>query len=60
MWDSIYDTVQAISKYETPKPLINDNVEYESINVEPRDVLVTSEPMLEHAQGNYLCFFKVD
>ncbi|XP_062109173.1 protein NO VEIN [Humulus lupulus] len=52
MWDSIYDTVQAISKYETPKPLINDNLEYESINIEPRkDVLVTSEPMLEHAQG---------
>ncbi|XP_030507403.2 protein NO VEIN [Cannabis sativa] len=49
MWDSIYDTVQAISKYETLKPLINDNVEYESISVEPRnDVLVTSE---QHARG---------
>lgn len=53
MWDSIYDTVQAISQYDIPKPLINDNVECESINVEPsiKDAPVTNGPLLEHALG---------
>ena len=53
MWDSIYDTVQAICQYDVSKPLINDNIEYESINVEQsmKDAPVTGEPVVKDAPG---------
>ena len=58
MWDSVYDTVQAISQYDMSKPLISDNLEYESINVEPsmKDALMTREPMVGHTLGGYFFF----
>ncbi|PON33820.1 Histidine kinase-like ATPase, C-terminal domain containing protein [Parasponia andersonii] len=53
MWDSIYDTVQAISQFDISKPLINDNVEYERIDIEPsmKDAPVTSEPIAKQLLG---------
>ncbi|EXC16976.1 hypothetical protein L484_021633 [Morus notabilis] len=50
MWDSIYDTVQAVSQYDLSKTLINDDCEYESIDVEPstKDVRVIPEPTADH------------
>lgn len=56
MWDSVYDTVQAISQFDVSKPLISDNCKYESIDVEPstKDSKVIPEPKAERTLGEYL------
>lgn len=56
MWDSIYDTVQAISQYDLSKTLINDDCEYESIDVEPstKDVRGIPESTADHTLCEYL------
>ncbi|KAL5542662.1 hypothetical protein UlMin_010372 [Ulmus minor] len=52
MWDSVYDTVQAISPYDSFKPLLNDDSEYKSIDVEPsKDAPVIKEQMGKHDHG---------
>lgn len=55
MWDSIYDTFQAISQDELTNKLPDKHSEYESIDVEPseNDTVAITDCILEHRHSEY-------
>lgn len=50
MWDSIYDTFQALSQHDLADNLPDMHAKYENIDVEPskNDAVVISDCTLEH------------
>lgn len=53
MWDSIYDTLQALSQQDLTHTSMEKNSEYEIIDVEPsvKDAPVITEHAVERTRG---------
>lgn len=54
MWDSVYDTLQAISQQELNSTVSDKSLEYEIIEIEPSERVadVNTKHTVQHIHGN--------
>lgn len=55
MWDSVYDTLQAITQQELNNTVSGNSLEYESIEIEPSEqvAVVNTKHTVQDIQGNW-------
>lgn len=59
MWDSVYDTLQAITQQELNNTVSGNSLEYERIEIEPSEqvAVVNTKRTVQDIQGNWFLLY---